>query len=122
MKRLLSVLLLSGCVATGGGGGSPDPVSARLSAKGVSVRLADGTTCRGGPPPAGARRWQGALAGCPEGWVYFVELDERTNPARFLVESVLTALTLEDALAPVATLTVVNAANEATVFVSPPRG
>lgn len=121
MKRMLSVLFLAGCVATGGGG-STDPVSARLSSEGLSVRLANGTTCRGGPPPAGARRWQGELAGCPEGWVYFVELDERTNPARLVVEAVLTALTLEDALAPVATLTIINAENEATVFLSPPRG
>jgi hypothetical protein len=124
MKRLIPLMFLAGCVAAGGGGGggegSTDPVSARLSAEGLSVRLANGTTCRGGRPPPGAPRWQGALAGCPEGWSYFVELDRRSNPARLIVETVLTALTIEDALAPFATVTVVDAAGQATVFASPP--
>ncbi len=116
--RYLPALALMGCVTTTSG--APDPVAARLSAEGLSVRLANGTTCRGGPPPAGARRWSGALGGCPEGWRYFVELEDGTNPARFIVEAAFEALTIEDALAPFGTVTVVDAANQATVFISPP--
>lgn len=114
---LLPVLALAGCVAATG---APEPASARLSADGLSVRFANGMTCRGGTPPEGARRWSGALGGCPEGWRYVVELDSGANPARFIVEAAFEALTIEDALAPFATVTVVDPASQATVFVSPP--
>lgn len=122
MKRLIPLMVLAGCVAAGGSGGGPAPVSARLSAEGLSVRLANGTTCRGGKRPEGAMRWQGVLGGCPEGWTYFVELDERSSPARTIVETVQATLTLEDPLAPFATLTVVDAANQATVLVTAAPG
>ncbi len=117
MKRLLPLILLAGCVTPEGGAA---PVSARLSDNGLTVRLNDGRTCRGGKPPEGTRRWSGPLAGCPEGWRHVVILEDRVNPARYLVEAVLTALTLEDALAPMAEATVIDASGRATVFVSPP--
>jgi hypothetical protein len=119
MRRLAPLLLLAACVTTAPGG-ALDPVSARLSNEGLAVRMSNGLTCRGGAAPAGTRAWTGTLAGCPEGWRYRVALQDRTNPARFIVEAVLTALTLEDALAPAAEVQVFDPSGLATVFVSPP--
>ncbi len=123
LSAVLPTLALAACVTTNGTptvSGSPDPVAARLSSDGLSVRLSNGATCRGGKPPEGARRWKGVLGGCPDGWTYVVLLDERTNPARFIVEAVLTTLTIEDALAPVGEVLVTDASGRTTVFASPP--
>ncbi len=114
----LALLFLAACEMPSGTGG--EPVSARLSNSGLRVTLSDGRVCRGGTPPEGARRWTGPLQNCPPGWQYQVLLDERTNPARFLVEAVLTALTLEDAIAPMAEVRVIDAQGLTTVFASPP--
>lgn len=119
---LFLVAALSACVPTAPtvGGPAPRPVSAALASDGaLRVNLSNGRVCRGGVPPEGTRYWTGSLGGC-EGWSYAVRLDERTNPARYIVEVVLTALTLDAALAPVAEVTVTDPAGLSTVFASPP--
>jgi hypothetical protein len=122
MRRLVLLFpfALAACVAT------PEaptagmtPREAVLSTKQLSVLMSNGKTCFGGVLTDGAKSWNGPLAGCPEGWRYRVVLSDSTNPARFIVEEVLTALTIEDALAPRAEVTITDPNNNATTFVSP---
>jgi hypothetical protein len=120
--RRLSVLLtlaLVACTTTEAPTTGMSPREATLSSQKLTVRMSNGSTCVGGVLADGTRSWGGPLAGCPEGWRYRVQLSSATNPARFIVEEVLTALTIEDALAPRAEVTVTDPNNNATTFVSP---
>ncbi len=121
MHRLLVLLplVLAACVATEAPTTGMSPQSVTLSRERLAVRMSNGQTCTGGVLTTGARSWNGPLAGCPEGWRFRVQLSDRTNPARFVVEEVMTALTIEDALAPRAEVTVTDPNNNATTFVSP---
>jgi hypothetical protein len=119
-RRLLPVvagLALSACAMAPA---ALRPISAQLTPEVLVVRMSDGRLCRGARPAEGG--WRGPLNGCPDGWRYAVDLDERTNIARALVEAVLTALTLEGALSPLAEVTVTGPDGRTTAFVSPPAG
>jgi hypothetical protein len=107
-------LVLAACVIAP----EPRPVAARLTPDALDVTLSDSRVCRAEKPAEGP--WEGALTGCPPGWRYAIDLDGRTNPGRLLVEAVLSALTLEGVLAPLAEVQVTDAAGRATVFDSPP--
>ena len=120
--RPIAVLLplaLAACVTTQVSTGGMSPQSAKLTTEKLSVRMSNGQTCVGGVLTDGTRSWGGPLAGCPEGWRYRIVLSDRTNPARFVVEEVLTALELDSALAPRAEVTVTSPTNFATTFLSP---
>lgn len=123
MLRFSPLLALAACTTIATTSGAPAPEAARISSEGVEVRLSNGRVCRGGGQPEDARSWSGALDGCPDGWRYAVVLDARqTNPARYIVEAVLTALTIEETLAPFGEVMVTDAAGRVTIFVSPPAG
>lgn len=118
MRHLLLLpFLLSACVSTTGPTGSVQPVSARLNSEVLKVRLSNGQTCLGSVAEQGVKAWAGALT-C-DGWRYNVVLSNKTNPARYIVEEVLTALTLEDALAPAAEVAVTSPQSVTTTFVHP---
>lgn len=120
MRRLLLLsLLLTACTTTGEFSGGTTPVSARLSSELLKIRLSNGTNCIGGVLTDGTKNWTGPLQGCPEGWRFRVALSNQTNPARYIVEEVMTALTIEDSLSPRAEVTVFDPVNNATVFISP---
>lgn len=121
--RLLTFLLiplaLSACVANQAPITGMTPRSAELSRERLAIRMSNGTTCVGGSLTDGTKRWTGQLAGCPEGWRFRVVLSDHTNPTRFIVEEVLTSLTLKDILVPRAEVTVTDPNNNATTFVKP---
>lgn len=116
MRHLLLLpFLVSACVSTTG---TVQPVSARLSSDVLKVRLSNGKTCLGGVAQSGTKIWLGEFSGC-EGWKFRVALSNKTNPARYIVEEVMTALTIEDALAPAAEVIITSPASESTTFVHP---
>ena len=111
MRKLMAVLLLGGCAALPV---SPVPREARLSAEVLTLVLSDGTTCRADWASSGGA---GRFADCGPGFAYAVEVVEKPNPLRQVVQ----ALIGEGALAPMAEVVITDAAGRAHVFVSPPR-
>jgi len=109
-------LALAACVA-----GPPRPSEVRLTHALLTVRMSDGSTCLGPAPQDGAETgWSGRLQGCDSGYSHAVEIAPGANPLRFALEEVLGAVGLEDALAPMATVTIIGADGTRRRFVSPP--
>lgn len=101
---LLALLpLAAGCAALAT---TPSPSAVSLTESQLDVRMSNGTTCIGTPSQAGALTWSGALANCPQGFAYTVEIDPRSNILREAVRIVLEAVELDDLISPVAQVSV----------------
>ncbi len=119
MRRLLfltaATVGLSACAAT-----PPRPVEVSLSQTLLEVRLSNGQTCTGPAPAAAAAGWSGTLEGCAVALPYEVTIDPGTNPVRFVLQEIFTAIGLTDAIAPIATVTITDATGRTRTFASPP--
>lgn len=118
MKNLLFLLpaaMLAGCVAA-----APRPLSVTLTDTEITVPMSDGSTCFGQAPEGSGTTWAGTLTGCATPYRYSVEFEPGTNPVRFVLEEVFGAIGLEGALAPLATVTIVDADGVVRTFASPP--
>lgn len=110
---VMGVLLLAGCGAVSG---PVEPVSLRLGAEVLRLRLSDGTTCE--------KRWvgepAGRLDGCGPGYGYAVHVEENPNLLRQLAEGLVLALGGRGILAPMAEVVITDPAGTDWVFASPP--
>ncbi len=106
--RFAPLLLLLAC-----GLAPPVPQAARLSADHLTLVMSDGTSCKA---PVGV----GQMPGCGAGLIFRVDLVENPNLLRRVMEGAFGALGAEGALAPMAVVTVTDAAGRDYRFVSPP--
>jgi opacity protein-like surface antigen len=116
--RIISALILAAALA-GCAASAPRPVEVTLDRTLLEVRLSNGQTCLGPAPDAVDAGWSGTLQGCAVAWPYTVDIDTRTNPVRFVLQEIFTAIGLADALAPVATVTLTDDAGRLRRFASP---
>lgn len=118
------LLLLSLGLAACATAAPPRPAAARLSATELTVTLSDGQKClgpRAGATVDGPTGWAGTLSGCSLPLAYEVALDGRPNLLRQLVDGVFGVLGLEDALSPLAVVTLEGADGQIYTFRSPPH-
>jgi hypothetical protein len=107
MLRYGPLMLLLGC-----GVAQPVPQAARLSADQLTVVMSDGTSCKA---PIGA----GEMPDCGTGLGYRVDLVENPNLLRRVIEGAFGALGADGVLAPLAEVTLTDAAGRTYRFVSP---
>lgn len=100
--------------------GPPRPLSVSLTDTTITVPMSNGTTCTDTAPPGAATGWTGRLQGCPTAYAYTVEIDDRTNPVRYVLEEIFTALGGPDVIAPLATVTITDGTGRTRTFASPP--
>jgi hypothetical protein len=113
LASLLSVATLAACAT-----GHATPQRVMLDADLLSVRMSDGSTCRGpAPATAAPTGWSGTLEGCGSPYPYVVEIDPRTNPVRFILQEILG----DRVIGPLATVTITDASGRARVFQTPER-
>lgn len=98
------------------------PVSVDLTRDLLEVRMSDETVCSGPAPAEGAEAgWSGRFEGCAWPYAYDVAIEPGANPLRFALQEVFAAIGLEDALAPLAQVTITDSTGRARVFASPPE-
>ncbi len=115
MKRLvLAALLLSGCA---GISTAPVPQAARLTNDLLTVTLTDATVCRADWAKAGGA---GHLDGCGLGYDYSVTVDQHPNILRQWMVELALALRADQAVPPLATVVLTDAAGKSYTFTSPP--
>jgi hypothetical protein len=113
LAALSIVTALAACAV---GPASPERVT--LDADLLSVRMSDGSTCRGPAPASGFEAgWSGTLTGCAATYPYVVEIDPGTNPIRFVLQEILG----DRIIRPVATVTITDATGRDRVFQTPER-
>lgn len=113
---LLPVLALAACANYG----APRPVGVTLTTDNLTVRLANGEYCRGPAPSTGASAgWSGQLQGCSVSYGYDVAIQPGTNPVRYVLAEVFTAIGLEGVLVPLATVTIHDGAGRDWRFATP---
>jgi hypothetical protein len=119
---LVLVLLLTGCAT------SPSrPVEVSLDRTSLQVRMSNGETCIGPvrAVPAGPNRTtvsgDGRLQGCSAAYGYRVTGDTATNPVRFVLEEVFTAIGLPNVIAPAAEVEITAPDGRSWRFASPPE-
>ncbi|MBO6603600.1 hypothetical protein [Rhodophyticola sp.] len=110
-----AALALAACTV-----GPPRPLSVSLTDTTITVPMSNGTTCTDTAPPGAAAGWSGRLQGCPTAYAYTVEIDDRTNPVRYVLEEIFTALGGPDVIAPLATVTITDGTGRTRTFASPP--
>lgn len=117
MRRALATLaILTALAACATGPATPERVT--LDAALLSVRMSDGSTCRGPAPEGGAPTgWSGTLTGCAAAYPYVVEIDPGTNPIRFVLQEILG----DRIIGPLASVTIKNATGRDRVFQTPER-
>lgn len=113
---LIAIATLTALAACATGPASPERVT--LDADLLSVRMSDGSTCRGPAPATGADAgWSGTLTGCTSPYPYLVEIDPGTNPVRFILQEILG----DRIIGPLATVTITDATGRDRVFQTPER-
>ncbi len=113
---LVVPLVLAACTQ---GPARPDRVE--LTRDLLQVRMSDGTVCEGIAHASGAEAgWSGSLTSCPWAYDYVVEIDPQVNPLRFVMEEFFTAIGLDQALRPIADVTIMGEDGRSYRFVSPP--
>ena len=119
MRLLLLIsavaLGLTACATT-----PPRPLSVSLTDTNLTGPMSNGTTCTGTAPEGAATGWSGTLQNCPTPYAYTVEIDPGTNPVRFILEEIFTALGGPDVIAPLATVTITDQTGRTRTFASPP--
>lgn len=108
LSALLAVpLLLAACAAP------PAPVAARLNTENLTVTLSDGTDCTAPASP------EGRFDRCNADLGWQIAPDLPANPLRQVVEAVFTEIGAGQTLAPMARITLTDAAGRSTTFASP---
>ncbi len=105
-------LLLAACAAVAA---TPAPREVRLSDEALTIQLSDGTTCR-------LKNWQarpeGRFESCGGGIGYAIAVEAKPNPLRRVLEEVNGAVA-GNLLAPMAQITLTDAAGRVHDFTSP---
>ena len=114
---LLPVLALVACANLG----TPPPSDVALTNDNLSVRLSNGETCYGPAPAEASGGWSGQLQGCSVAYSYDVAVQPGTNPVRMVLHEIFTAIGLEGALVPLATVTIDDGAGRDWRFATPER-
>ncbi|QBY01054.1 hypothetical protein E2K80_10220 [Rhodophyticola sp. CCM32] len=99
--------------------GPARPLSVALTETNITVPMSNGTTCRDTASPGAGNQWSGNLQGCPTPYAYTVEIDPGTNPVRYILQEIFTALGNPDVIAPVARVTITDDTGRTRVFASP---
>lgn len=97
----------------------PRPLSVSLTEAMLEVPMSNGTICTGNAPEGASAGWSGTFESCPTPYGYTVEIDTRTNPFRYVLEEVFTALGGPDVIRPLATVTITDATGRTRTFASP---
>ncbi|NUB46162.1 hypothetical protein GEU84_017345 [Fertoebacter nigrum] len=108
LSALMAVPVLLAACAT-----PPAPVAARLSTENLTVTLSDGTDCTAPASP------EGRFDRCNADLGWQIAPDLPANPLRQVVEAVFTGIGAETALAPMARITLTDAAGRSKEFISP---
>ncbi|MGV6811675.1 MAG: hypothetical protein ACWA47_05475 [Brevirhabdus sp.] len=117
---LVLAVTLAGCAATGPAG-SGNTSRAKVEAvylydHTLNVLMSDGSLCAAPTPRGAGKVWSGTLSGCEHPLPFTVELAQRVNPFRLVLEKV----GLSPVLHPMASVTITEASGRSVRFVSPP--